>query len=88
VAVNVSWQEIHVSVSLRIGNRWIGGEVGTICSCHRTTDLRAVLEPVAEWAERQDAAVLAISHPPKAMHAVTGSLAYVPATLEPLHSNG
>ncbi len=43
-----------------------------------------MLEPLAEWAERLDVAVLAISHPPKAaqakaIHAVTGSLAFVAA---------
>ena len=51
---------------------------------HRTTDVRAVLEPVAAWAERHDVAVLAISHPPKApqskaINSVTGSLAFVAA---------
>jgi KaiC/GvpD/RAD55 family RecA-like ATPase len=51
---------------------------------HRTTDVRAVLEPLAAFAERHNVAVLAISHPPKAtqakaLHAVTGSLAFVAA---------
>jgi putative DNA primase/helicase len=51
---------------------------------HQTVDVRTVLEPVAAFAEKHDSAVLAISHPPKAtpskaLHAVTGSLAYVAA---------
>jgi len=49
---------------------------------HQTVDVRTVLEPLAAFAERHDSAVLAISHPPKAtqskaLHAVTGSLAYL-----------
>src|SRR5215204_5084964 len=45
---------------------------------HRTTDVRAVLEPVKAFAERTGVAVLAITHPPKApqakaIHAATGS---------------
>ena len=51
---------------------------------HRTTDVRAVLEPLARFAEEANIALLAISHPPKAtqskaIYAVTGSLAYVAA---------
>jgi putative DNA primase/helicase len=51
---------------------------------HRTTDVRAVLEPLARFAEETNIALLAISHPPKAtqtkaIYAVTGSLAYVAA---------
>jgi putative DNA primase/helicase len=51
---------------------------------HRTTDVRAVLEPLSEFAERTGVAVVAVSHPPKAaqakaIHAVTGSLAFVAA---------
>jgi len=51
---------------------------------HQTVDVRTVLEPLAAFAERHGSAVLAISHPPKAtqskaLHAVTGSLAYVAA---------
>ena len=51
---------------------------------HRTSDVRAVLTPVAEWAERNGISVIAVSHPPKAaqakaINAVTGSLAYVAA---------
>src|SRR5262249_28761361 len=49
---------------------------------HQTVDVRTVLEPLASFAEKHDTALLAISHPPKAtqskaLHAVTGSLAYV-----------
>jgi putative DNA primase/helicase len=51
---------------------------------HQTVDVRTVLEPLAAFAEKHNVAVLAISHPPKAtqakaMHAVTGSLAFVAA---------
>jgi predicted ATP-dependent serine protease len=51
---------------------------------HQTVDVRAVLEPLAAFAEKHDVAILAISHPPKAtqskaLHAVTGSLAFVAA---------
>ena len=51
---------------------------------HRTTDVRAVLEPVAEFADLHNVSVLAITHPPKAtqakaLHAITGSLAFVAA---------
>lgn len=51
---------------------------------HRTTDVRSVLEPVAEFAEEHQIAVLAVTHPPKAtqakaLHAITGSLAFVAA---------
>jgi hypothetical protein len=51
---------------------------------HRTTDVRAVLDPLSHFAERTGVAVLAITHPPKAsqakaIHAFTGSLAFVAA---------
>jgi putative DNA primase/helicase len=51
---------------------------------HRTTDVRAVLEPLAAFAEAEGLAFLALSHPPKAAQAkainnVTGSLAFVAA---------
>jgi putative DNA primase/helicase len=51
---------------------------------HRTGDVRAVLEPLGNWAEQARVAVLAISHPPKAaqakaINAITGSLAFVAA---------
>jgi hypothetical protein len=51
---------------------------------HRTTDVRAVLEPLAAFAEADNLAFLALSHPPKAAQAkainnVTGSLAFVAA---------
>ena len=46
--------------------------------------MRGVLEPLAAFAEQHNVAILAVSHPPKgaadkAMHSVTGSLAYVAA---------
>ena len=50
-----------------------------------TTDIRAVLAPLAEFAERHRLAVIAVSHPPKsaaggkALYAVTGSLAWIAA---------
>ena len=58
--------------------------MGVKIDSYRTTDVRAVLEPVAEFAERCSAGVLGISHPPKnvqgkAINAVTGSLAFVAA---------
>jgi putative DNA primase/helicase len=51
---------------------------------HQTVDVRTVLEPLAAFAEKHSIAVLGISHPPKAtqskaLHAVTGSLAFVAA---------
>jgi hypothetical protein len=49
---------------------------------HQATEVRAVLEPVADFAQRCKVAVLGITHPPKnapakAINAFTGSLAYV-----------
>jgi hypothetical protein len=49
-----------------------------------TTDVRAVLEPVGDFAKELGVAVLGITHPPKAhqanaLHSFTGSLAYVAA---------
>jgi len=49
---------------------------------HQTTDVRSVLEPVADLADRCDVAIMGITHPPKnvptkALNAFTGSLAYV-----------
>jgi putative DNA primase/helicase len=49
-----------------------------------TTDIRAVLAPLSDFAERHRLAVIAVSHPPKgaagkALYAVTGSLAWVAA---------
>jgi putative DNA primase/helicase len=48
---------------------------------HRTSDVRAVLEPLGEFAATTGVAVLLISHPPKAVstaiNSVTGSLAFV-----------
>jgi putative DNA primase/helicase len=51
---------------------------------HRTTDVRAVLEPIAGFAERHGVAVLGVTHPPKqaqgnAIRSFTGSLAFVAA---------
>jgi hypothetical protein len=58
--------------------------MGNGIDSHRTTDVRAVLEPVSAFAERNSVAVLAITHPPKAaqakaIHAFTGSLAFAAA---------
>jgi hypothetical protein len=55
--------------------------MGSIDS-HRTTDVRAVLGPLAEFAEEHNIAVLGIMHPPKAIaggkaiNAISGSLAF------------
>jgi DNA repair protein RadA/Sms len=51
---------------------------------HRTTDVRAVLEPIGEFAHEFGVSVLGVTHPPKAhqanaIHAFTGSLAFVAA---------
>jgi AAA domain len=58
--------------------------MGSKIDSHRVTDVRAVLEPLAAWAEDHHVAVLGITHPPKnapakAMHAIVGSIAYVAA---------
>jgi predicted ATP-dependent serine protease len=58
--------------------------MGDKIDSHRTTDVRAVLEPIAGWAEQNRIAVLGITHPPKAapakaIHALVGSIAYVAA---------
>jgi putative DNA primase/helicase len=58
--------------------------MGARIDSHRTTDVRGVLEPLARLAEETNVAVLGITHPPKAaqssaLHAFTGSLAYVAA---------
>ena len=58
--------------------------MGSNIDSHRTTDVRAVLEPFARFAEEMNVALLCISHPPKAaqgkaINAVTGSLAFVAA---------
>jgi putative DNA primase/helicase len=52
---------------------------------HRTADVRAVLSPLAEFADEQKLTVLGITHPPKnvggnAMNAATGSLAFIAAS--------
>lgn len=59
---------------------YMGGSVDS----HRTTDVRAVLEPLARFADEMRVAVLAITHPPKAaqgsaINSFTGSLAFVAA---------
>jgi AAA domain len=51
---------------------------------HRTTDVRAVLEPIAAFAESHKVAVLGVTHPPKAaqgnaLRSFTGSFAFVAA---------
>jgi putative DNA primase/helicase len=58
--------------------------MGSKIDSHRVTDVRAVLEPLAAWAEDHHVAVLGITHPPKntplkAMHAMVGSIAYIAA---------
>jgi putative DNA primase/helicase len=58
--------------------------MGAKIDSHRTTDVRGVLEPFAALADETKIAVLGITHPPKAaqsnaLHAFTGSLAYVAA---------
>jgi putative DNA primase/helicase len=58
--------------------------MGSKIDSHRTTDVRAVLEPLAAWAEEHHVAVIGITHPPKnapakAIHALVGSIAYVAA---------
>ena len=58
--------------------------MGSKIDSHRTTDVRAVLEPLAAFAEEFEVAVLAISHRPKqaqtkAINTITGSLGYVAA---------
>jgi RecA-family ATPase len=47
-----------------------------------TTDVRAVLDPLSQWAEKLSVALLGVTHPPKAaqknaIRQFTGSLAYV-----------
>jgi energy-coupling factor transporter ATP-binding protein EcfA2 len=58
--------------------------LGDKIDSHQTTAVRAILEPVSQFAEQQNIAILAITHPPKAsqskaMHSFTGSLAFVAA---------
>ena len=59
--------------------------MGSKIDSHRTTDVRAVLEPVGDFAQEFNVSVLGITHPPKAyqanaIHAFTGSLAFVAAS--------
>src|SRR5262245_6609679 len=49
-----------------------------------TTDVRATLDPIADWAEAHNVAILGVTHPPKAaqknaIRQFTGSFAYVAA---------
>jgi predicted ATP-dependent serine protease len=49
-----------------------------------TTDIRAVLDPISQWAEEFKVAVLGVTHPPKAtqknaIRQFTGSFAYIAA---------
>jgi hypothetical protein len=49
---------------------------------HRTTDVRAVLEPVASFAEQNNVSILGVTHPPKAsqgnaLRSFTGSFAFI-----------
>jgi putative DNA primase/helicase len=49
-----------------------------------TIDVRAVLDPISEWAEKHNVAVLGVTHPPKAaqknaIRQFTGSFAYIAA---------
>ena len=51
---------------------------------HRTTDVRAVLEPIAGFAEEHGVSILGVTHPPKAasgnaLRAFTGSFSFVAA---------
>ena len=51
---------------------------------HRTTDVRAVLEPIADFAEHHGVSILGVTHPPKAasgsaIKSFTGSYAFVAA---------
>jgi hypothetical protein len=58
--------------------------MGSKIDAHHNTAVRAVLEPLAVWAEQHHVAVLGITHPPKsapakALHAIIGSIAFVAA---------
>jgi hypothetical protein len=58
--------------------------MGSKIDAHHNTAVRAVLEPLAAWAEQHHVAVLGITHPPKsvparALHAIIGSIAFVAA---------
>jgi hypothetical protein len=58
--------------------------MGSKIDSHHNTAVRAVLEPLATWAEQHHVAVLGITHPPKsapakALHAIIGSIAFVAA---------
>jgi hypothetical protein len=51
---------------------------------HKTADVRAILSPLTEFADKHAVAVIGLTHPPKnagrnAMNAATGSLAFIAA---------
>jgi putative DNA primase/helicase len=59
--------------------------MGSDIDSHRTTDVRAVLQPLDVFADSRQCAVVSITHPPKAaqakaINAFTGSLAFVAAS--------
>ena len=67
--------------------------LGDNIDSHRTSDVRAVLEPVAAFAEETGVALIGISHPTKAvqskaLNSVTGSLAFVAAARVVLMATG
>ena len=58
--------------------------LGADLDSHRTTAVRAVMQPVDKFAAEYDVAILGITHPPKAtqskaIHSFTGSLAFIAA---------
>lgn len=59
---------------------YLGGKVDS----HRTTDVRAILEPLDRFADEHKVAIVCITHPPKAaqskaINSFTGSLAFAAA---------
>jgi putative DNA primase/helicase len=59
--------------------------MGSDIDSHRTTDVRAVLQPLDVFADARRCAIVSITHPPKAtqakaINAFTGSLAFVAAS--------
>jgi putative DNA primase/helicase len=58
--------------------------LGADLDSHRTTAVRAVMQPVDKFAAEHEVAILGITHPPKAtqskaIHSFTGSLAFIAA---------
>ena len=58
--------------------------LGTKIDSHNTTDIRAVLEPIAHFAEKHGVAICGVTHPPKAaqgnaLRSFAGSFAFVAA---------